>query len=226
MLNPDSILRRLPKLDEKNLLVLDSLRFIIEMLSFSYEKFEELVLDLSIENKEKEYAPVFFYCWSIIDNSRRFIRLYKQLPTRSGHKLVKKIEYVNKPRNTFQHIDERIDETLIDSKQPFFGTLKWIFHDHKSKTIESFVAVSGIHYSESHKFKVVDYNERLDISDIVLTTVDKKRSAEVNLSELKQDIVEIIASLENELLNQFSDQGAKLIDWSRKRDILFKFKNN
>ena len=114
----------MPLLNEKQLLVLDSLRFTIEMIDYSYLNLEKRIIELSTKTEERDYPALFLYCWTILDNARRFTRLYKILPTNTGHQNIKSIEYVNSPRNTHQHLDERIDESLIDSKQPFYGTLK------------------------------------------------------------------------------------------------------
>ena len=225
LLKESSILRQLPIINEKQLLIFDSIRFTCEMIDYSFNQIFDRLIDLSTSNNERQYPALFSHCWNIIDCSRRLIILYKTIPSTSNHSNINLIQYVNSPRNTYQHLDERINESIIDTKQPFYGTLKWAFSNTQTGKIENNIAISGIHYTEKSECKVAIYNESMIIQDVILETVDKKNKTEIDLSKLKEDLKIVILNLESMLIEQFEAQGLEFRDWKSRRDILFKFKS-
>src|ERR1035437_887040 len=139
-----SILKNLPRLDKRQLLILDSLRTTCEMIDYSTNQILNELTLISDGGHKKNLPLVFTNVWGIIDNVSRFIRLYKTLPSESNHEILTSITNVHSARNTHQHMDERIDESLIDNSQPFFGTLKWAYHNHAKQKAVNCIAVSGI----------------------------------------------------------------------------------
>lgn len=224
LLKESSVLRQLPLLQEKQLLILDSLRFTIDIVDYNYETLHSKVLGISENLEHKIHPQLFHYVWSILDNIRRFMRIYKVLATDKNYSLITPIEYVNSPRNTYQHLDERIDESLIDFRQPFFGSLKWTFHDKKSQEAYRFIAISGILYGDPGKVEFVDYNDSIIIENIYLETVDRKQQTEINISQLFLDFKEVVQNLENTLENEISKNNLGLNDWSLKQDVVLKIK--
>ena len=224
ILKETSILRYLPVISEKDLLILDSIRFTAEMIDHSYCHLEKRILNLSMKSEERDYPALFLYSWTILDNTSRLIRLYKTFPSSTNHENIKSIEYVNSPRNTYQHLDERIDESLIDTRQPFYGTLKWTYSNIETGKAENHIAMSGIHYTDNNIITIGEYDKSNIIQDLILETVDKKNKKEINLSKLKEDLKLVIQNLENVLENQLSKQNLELRDWKSRRDVLFKLK--
>ena len=194
------------------------------MIDHAYERMFERINDLSSSSNEKNYPALYSYCWSIIDSTRRLIRLYKTLPSESNHSQIKIIEYINSPRNTFQHLDERIEESLIDSRQPFYGILKWVFNNPISGKTENHIAISGILYTEKHDFKIGTYNDKQIIEDLILVTVDRKEKIEINLSKLMTDITLVIDNLEGHLIEQFKINNHQSMCWKSRRDVFLKYK--
>ncbi|WP_108422787.1 hypothetical protein [Flagellimonas amoyensis] len=224
LLKESSVLRRLPLLQEKQLLILDSLRFTIDIIDYNYKQLENNILGISENKKHKIHHQIFHYTWSIMDNIRRFIRLYKVLATDKNYALIGLIEYVNSPRNTYQHLDERIDESLIDSRQPFYGSLKWTFHDKISKEAYRIVAISGILYGHPGKVDFTEFNDSCVIENIFLETVDRKQKTEINISQLYLDFKRVVQDLEKGLENKISEQKLELNNWTSRQDVILKFK--
>lgn len=224
LLQESSVLRRLPILQEKQLLILDSLRFTIDIIDYNYEELRNRVLLISQGRENRIHPQLFHYAWSMLDNIRRFIRLYKVLATDKNYSLITPIEYVNSARNTYQHLDERIDESLIDSRQPFFGNLKWTFHDKESQEAYRFMAISGILYGDPGKVEFEDFNDFVVIENIYLETVDKKQKSEINISQLYLDFEKVVSNLEKGLEKKFSENGLKLKNWTSCQDVIMKFK--
>ena len=223
----NSILKHLPAINERHLLILDSIRFTIEIIEYSFNKLENSLLSFSKSKTKQDYISIsmFMYSWTILDTTRRLIKLYKTLPSNHNHVNVNIIEYVNSFRNTYQHLDERIDETLINSKKPFYGYLKWAYSNSESKKVENYMAISGLYYSENSEFIVGKYNEDKIIDEIILETVNKIEKTEVNLSKLFNEIKSVVESLENELEIQTKENKLQQYDWKHMRDIIFHFQN-
>lgn len=226
LLKKTSVLRRLPLLDEKQLLILDSLRFTIDIIDYNYGKLQNRILGISTGKEYKIHPQVFHYAWSMLDNIRRFIRIYKVLPNDKNYPLITPIEYVNSPRNTFQHLDERIDESLIDCRQPFFGTLKWTFHDEILEEAYRFIAISGILYGNPGKVEFIEFDKSIVIENIYLETVDRKKQTEINISQLYLDFQKVVYNLEKELEIKISENKSVLNDWSSRQDVILKIKRN
>ena len=224
LLKKSSVLRRLPLLQEKQLLILDSLRFTIDIVDYNYKQLYSGVLGISENKKQKIHPQIFHYTWSILDNIRRFIRLYKLLATDNNYALIAPIEYVNSPRNTYQHLDERIDESLIDSRQPFYGSLKWTFHDKISKEAYKIAAISGILYGNPGKVEFDQFNDSCTIENIYLETVDRKQKTEINISQLYLDFKGVVWDLEKSIESKISEHKLELNNWTSRQDIIMKFK--
>lgn len=227
IMQQNSILKHLPAINERHLLILDSIRFTIEIIEYSFNKLENSLLSFSKSKTKQDYISIsmFMYAWTILDTTRRFIRLYKTLPSNHGHANINIIEYVDSFRNTYQHLDERIDESLINSKKPFYGYLKWVYSNSESKKVENYMAISGLYYSENSEFIVGTYNEDKIIDEIILETVNKIGKTEVNLSKLFNEIKSVVESLENELEIQTKENKLQQYDWKHMRDIIFHFQN-
>ena len=225
LLKESSVLRRLPAvIEEKQLLILDSLRFTIDIIDYNYENIENRILRISEGKENKEFPQLFHYVWSLLDNVRRFIMLYQVLATDNNYTLIEPIKYVNDSRNTYQHMEARIDESLIDNRQPFFGKLKWTYHDKLSCEAYRFMAISGILYGDPGKVDFVNFNEALTIENIYLETVDKKQKTEINISQLYLDFKGVVRDLEKGLEMKISEHNLELNNWTLRQDIIMKVK--
>lgn len=183
---------------------------------------------LSQENVQKRnVSETFAHAWSIVDHSSRLIKLIGKLTSQNNHKVLDSISQVNILRNTIQHLHERIDESLIENRSPFYGILIW---HHKNLDTGKFIPkilYSGINYGSHVTFTIPDIsNSNDEINSITLQTVDKKKIVSLNLSDLLYKLQSICRADEVEILKFFDAQGWSLFNWSSHQDILVSLKSN
>ena len=240
IIDKNSILYNLPEeLVRKDLFILDSLRFTIELIDLNYSLFikelENLSINHGINNREyrKNLIPVFNYCWSIIDNSQRFIKLYKLLPSENNHGLINEISKISPLRNTFQHMDERIEECLLEYDVPFYGAISWEVNLGVENIMHKFFAISGLFLPSVNKdYRIEKKNiPKNEIREIKLQTFIRKGrklnyefiKKEIDISEFYVELNGVVKEFENNLEKQFKNQNATLIDWIKRRDIVLRF---
>ncbi|WP_281542760.1 hypothetical protein [Maribacter aestuarii] len=225
LLKESSVLRKIPSvIEEKQLLILDSLRFTIDIVDYNYENIENRILKISEGKENKKFPQLFNYTWCFLDSIRRFIMLFQVLATDDNYEMIEPIKYVNDSRNTYQHMEARIDESLIDNRQPFYGKLKWTYHDKISKEAYRFIAISGILYGDPGKVDFVNFDENRLIENIYLETVDKKQKTEINISQLYLDFKGVVKDLETGLEKKISEHNLELNNWASTQDIILKVK--
>lgn len=227
ILKPTSPLNFIPtELGHERFMLLDSLRFTLEMIDYNYEQLLKN-LEFSSNGTMKNHNRIFNYSWSLIDHSYRFYKLYKKLNS-SENSIITKLKYIEKFRNTIQHLDERVYETILKNNRPIYGTIKCVINDVKKNEVYSLILVSGIFNSENITFSQhaqTGYKEF--INDIFLETDTKKKddTNEINLSELIVHISEIISQLESNLEKTIKTYNLKLNNWEKLKDIVLIMKN-
>jgi hypothetical protein len=228
ILQENSILRFLPiEINKRDLLVLDSIRFTLEMIEGSWGQLNEQLLTLSIGNQKKDLPAVFINVWNIFDNVQRFIKLYELLPSTSKHNVLNSIRKVRDIRNTFAHLDERIDSLLIETNTPFYGALTWEYRNDDTKKIEGLIAISGIHYGTKHNCTHSNYDEANKIVfNIQLETVDRQNKLEINIDELIILLIEVVSNIENSIELITKENNFSRRSWEKIRDITIKLQNN
>lgn len=239
IIKKDSVLYNLPTgLALKDLLILDSIRFTAELIEYNYSLFFKELENIShkYENNKAEFKkdliPVFNSCWSIIDNCQRLIKQYKLLPSDNKHSLITKLAYITPLRNTFQHMDERIEECLIEFEMPFYGVISWEVNLNDDEMTQKFFLISGLYIPRGKLDLKIEkkINPLNEIVDIKLETFIRKgrkpnfkyKKVEVNISDLYQQIKSIIMKFEDKLNIQFMEQNAINADWIKSRDVLIK----
>ena len=143
----NSVLHFLPKeIDGKQLMIIDSLRFTLEMIDFNYEELIKCLENIITKKEKKIHYKVFNYAWSIIDNSHRFVRLYKCLKP-SEDSLIERLSYLDKFRNAIQHVDKNLEQShvkMLDNRRPIYGAIKWFVSDFEKNKKYSAILTSGI----------------------------------------------------------------------------------
>lgn len=220
--------RNLPlEINSRQRVIYDSLGFTLEMIDYNFNELEKRLRNISQTNKQQVKLPeLFTFCWNIVDSTIRFIKIYKLLPSPTGHQLVKSILHVNKFRNTFQHLDERGDEVIFEKGRPFFGAIKWIYKNFDNNKIKALIAISGIYSGKPHKFYYPKQNEvDKDIYRIVLESVDKRKVIELDLSMLMSDLKKIIQTMETKIKSQIQNSKFEPADFKKRRDIILRLNN-
>jgi len=224
ILKENSILNFPPLLEEKELLILDTIRFTLNIIDFSYINLFEKIYEQSTLQNKKNLTPLFMYSWSIVDSSSRLVKLLKKTIPKLVSIDTSKIEYVGAFRNTFQHLDERIDESLYNFNQPFYGKLKWNYKNLGTNKMESFIAISGIFYTKEHNFQIGDNDSDKTIQNLILETVDKKKLVDIDLLLLYDNLEKTVLDLSIELEKYTITNKLELVDWKKRRDVLFNLK--
>ncbi|GGG50808.1 hypothetical protein [Epilithonimonas arachidiradicis] len=227
IISEDSILNYLPiELDKYQLLIFDSIRITLQMIQNDFDLLEQLIEEIEDDsvNYQNDRIKAFGYVWGIIDKTHRLVKIYKKLPSKSKYKVLDKIKVVDKFRNTFQHLDERIDESLVKNKLPFYGTISWFYFENDE--IKTKMIVSGIIYGLNVQFIYPDKkNYSKKINDITLHAVDRNSYISLNISSLINDIIELKDQNENLLTKIFIEKKWNLRDWTADRDIFITLKS-
>lgn len=229
ILKPDSILFFLPKnMETRQLLIFDSLRFTIEIIDSNWQDLNNSLLECSREQKVLPFSKTFSNVWSIIDNTQRFIAIYKSLLTSdSQFHILDPITHISSFRNTFAHLNERIDESLLKNRTPFYGALTWEYLNDFNESVESFVAISGIYFGSEHKVNFDKYSiSDRKIFNIKLETVNHASKRDLELDRLMVDFIKIVDTFENDLQIKLEKMGAERYNWLLQRDITIKLVND
>jgi hypothetical protein len=227
ILSKNSPLKYLPReLKGEQLLIFDSIRITLEMIEHNYSCLEERLLKISKpENKKEEISAIFNYAWNIIDNTSRFIKIYKELPSESDYKVLNSIKHVNSFRNTFQHLNERINESLLKNKSPFYGILIWFYQNPITNEINPMTLISGIQYGSSLEFTMPDLTKsNKEINHIWIQTVDKNKIIRTDISQIILDLKSICEQNEKKLIEVWKTKEFQLCDWSKQKDIMIRIK--
>lgn len=240
ILRKSSILQNLPvNLNKRQFLILDSMRFAVEIIENSWTNLITGLRELSNidSNKVKNLPKLYIEAWSIIDNSHRLRKLHSQLNIENQHDLMNSIKHVGEVRHTYQHLDERIDESFIDSDMPFYGILTWNFFNSETNKVEPFLTSSGIAcHNLDFKYDVTkfDINKAIDnIDNIKLDTIIRKKEnsnwiykrTSIDLSELIANVKLILEKFEKYLEEQLKIKELELADWSSRKDIVIRMKS-
>lgn len=229
ILKENSVLRQLPKkIDKRELLLLDSLRFTIEMIEYSYEQLYGRLLNISKTEKKTSKLPiVYLYAWNIIDYTKRFESLYKKMPSINGYKNIESLQYIRLFRNTLQHIEDRVDESILLNEKPIYGSLKWEFKNMEKGTVMTCLSISGINYhTKGHPFYFSDLkSSNEEINNIILETVSKRKMMEINISNIIIDLKIIILNLEISVEKIMVSNNICRVDWTKRQDIVLFMKN-
>lgn len=229
ILSDNSILNFLPQgINEEQLLVFDSLRITLEIIEHNYNCLEKNLGELSDPDKKKENVAITFsFAWGIIDNISRFIKLYHKLPSESNYQILDRIKHINTFRNTIQHLHERIDESLLKNKSPFYGVLTWFHKDIQTYETIPYNLFSGLYLSGMGvKFTVPDLSSsNVYINDILIQTVDRNQIIQTNLTELINELKKVCEVMEKKLELFCKDNNLQKCDWSARKDILIRMKS-
>lgn len=230
-LSPESPLHFLPKeFGSEQLMILDSLRFTLEMLDYCYIQLNQCLTNISTGSENKIHYKTFHYAWSIIDHGHRFQKLYKTLNP-SGNSLINNLNYLDIFRNAIQHVDQNLKKSnvkMLENGRPIYGTLKWVVSNSEKKETYTSLLVSGIFNINNIQFKQHEQGGYPNlINEIVLETdtLKKKDDNEINLCKLVDDISKIVERLDKNLNDTITSKKLQKLDWKSSKDVLLNMKN-
>jgi hypothetical protein len=219
----NSVLESLPNsLGKKQTLILDSIRFTARMIEHSYVKLIEEIESVSnpkSENK-KDLPKLFQNAWGIIDNSSRLLKIICLLDSKTDHKIAKElIKKLRVFRNTFQHLDERIEELILNENEPIYGRLKWCYSFANGQFI-NVIAIPGHFYSNNNKVTVGCWSSN-KVENIELDSVSRQEKIKLNISELLNYLESFCSNIEKELKEIFTINNMPLVNRKSINDVVF-----
>jgi hypothetical protein len=211
----DSIFNKIPaNLNQRQIFLLEGIRFCANSISLSFEKLYDEIFYISHNSLKEESSTIIFKeAWSQIDTTYRLTNLIKSFAGNSDLSKVKpggNFEYLLKAkpfRNSFQHIDERIDEILLELNAPIWGNISWLKTENKD-LVKSFVISAG-HPRDDFENKIINPLELhlIDIVDFITIESVQKKFQEpilsINLSELYRRTKLVIEKISSDLESQF-----------------------
>ena len=222
IIGKDSPLRHLPKkLNAKQTLFLDAIRYCIEMADASYLSLKGTLQTLTSQYPRQPDASILgpstvkalIDAWSIIDTINRLRNLLDRMPgvkkKSPGFILfLKQTNGVEDLRNIIQHLDSEIDG-LIATNSAVLGTLSWaIALDPTGERILSCVLRPGTLLSPTAPFPFPAGNVQFPIDRITLSAGNKS----VCLSDTMIHLAKFASSTERELQKQFKELSAATAD--------------
>ncbi len=137
IIEKDSIFLKIQvALDKRDVSILEGIRYSINMISLSYSNLENVLQNISSKDKPDsiEFYSSFKEVWSIIDGVTRLENLIQLIIKYPSDASLTEIDPVNIDflreakafRNTLQHLDERIDETILKNNLTVWGVLHWM----------------------------------------------------------------------------------------------------
>lgn len=223
ILSENSILKTLPfELEHDKFLIFDSLRFTFEIIEHNYTELEKNLLLIS-ETEKKNISATFNYAWGIIDNSSRLVKICEQLPWENKNEIIGNLSHINDFRNTYQHLGERIYESLLKTSSPFYGVLIWFYKNLETEDFIPTMAISGVSKEPFIEYKVPDLTSSTSkINNVIVQTVNKKELIRTDLTFLVQDLKNLCLNLENRLTKFCLAHNLESLNWKRRQDIVIK----
>ena len=216
----DSVLFKIPtNVDKKLNYLLDGIRYCANSIFLSnYSLKENLKIishDYTVNNTVNNllFYSVYKEAWSMIDSTYRLRNFLSPFNFSEDINLTENYNYLlkTKPfRNTFEHMDERIDEINIKYDVSLWGNISWIKCVDKINS-DLFIISSG-HFQGGGipRISVPESNLNIgEIGNITIESIQKKAGDHIvslDLSELYVRTESILQQFTHRLEKQFAQQ--------------------
>lgn len=216
MMREIPILNNIPiELNRKDVFILEGIRYAYSIIQLSYEKlYTELykaskTIGDEINLSSLSYYEIFKEAWSVIDFSWKLRNLIMQIdhPNEVEEKKdsavnendILNIDFFTKIRdfrNTFQHLDERISEIIVQQNASVWGNISWLYVINKNK-LQTCVLFPGHPRSSTKIINPGGLLIQSQISHVTLASLTRKgEEISINISELMDDIEDLINNME------------------------------
>lgn len=236
MIDNNSILNKIPiSLPRRDAFLLEGIRYAAGIINISYQNLKSsLIMASTDDNLDSEhYYIVFKEAWTIVDFSWKFRNILRQIgkfenevnekeftKSDSENKLdLQLLDSLKEFRNTYQHLDERIDEVIVDKNLHVWGNISWIYVIDNSKILSCIL-------SPGHPRSSVDVINpggkiiSSPICHISLQSINQnKNKIKLNISDLFDNVTTLIKQLEDIITPQLD-----LLDQTEKyaQDVVIK----
>jgi hypothetical protein len=210
LLPEDSPRKNLPStIDPKQRVVLDGIRYSIEIAELSFNRLFDALLELSKrpDDPHGTFVEPFLYAWSFIDATSRMRSLLPFVPEYESSPeilcFISETEGIRSLRDNIQHLNDRIDK-FAGIKLPPWGAITWFFVVQDSPlVVRNHIIGAGTLFASEHKMV-------LPIGKLVHPPLDLIRldadGAEVYLREIL-DQVKLVSQHLSILFRQQAAEG-------------------
>jgi hypothetical protein len=207
MIPRESILYSIPtEMRRKDVFILEGIRYAAGTLGDIFANLEMAALDLSKKGKPEEsnFYKIFKEAWSFIDFSWRLRNIMTLLDSEMDEEKIKGkrpvdisfLDPIREFRNTFQHLDERMIETMVKENSYIWGTLSWLY-TKESSNVTCITIAPGHPRSKADVVNPTGQFIKLPISHITLQSINrKKEKIKINLTELHKNINLLLVDFE------------------------------
>lgn len=231
LIKQNSPLKCLPQnISLKEIIIFDAIRFTCEMIDSTYPKFLDKILDVINSKPNSNFPSIFQDCWLIIDCSARVEKICRKLPWEKPDEILSDFTNLRLFRNTFQHLEDRIDKTISITKMPLYGIITWIHKLPNSDKVELYQLISGNVLSDIGTFgkqTIETYDEKSsEINNLNLQTFDANgNNIILDIEDLILKLKKLITELENRFVENKDECNFIFPDWSKRQDITLRIKS-
>ena len=209
-------------------IAVDALRIIFQNLYETGERLENKLISISITSSDLDdsepdiyvaYNSILGDAWTIIDGIRRLELVLKYItgvPKKISEDLQEIFDKIKSVRDSFQHIDERIDLHFSNIGGSVFGELFWRFRENIDERENLCCIVSGI----SRKARNTDvetgpeleqFSQNVGVYDLSLIYIKRDSRRSPNHSKVIVSIDEAIKHV-NALISHLEDQYSRFYE--------------
>lgn len=205
-------------LTPEQVLVFNGIRYSLDICDLCYDRMKKNLFDLSYSeaNQIPSFPSIFSDVWSIINNATIFYNIVtRHFDIKKNDLIFEKIQGIEFLRHSNQHIDERIDEILLERELPIYGSLSWYAQLEPNSPEGKIMMINSgtITHRKSTKTDCTNPSDKINdekINDIKLSMVVKinKSTFErkiINLNELMKGLGSIIEFFEKQMKRQLEE---------------------
>lgn len=217
-ISPTSYLRTPPtKLTPKQVLVFNGIRYSIDICDFAFDRLTENLYKFSFpkDNLIPAFPIIFSDVWTIINNATIFYNIATRLfSIDKDDPIFEKIKGIEFLRHSQQHIDERINEVLLEKELPIYGSLSWYAQMEPDSVDGKIITINSgtITHKQSIKSSTVNPVGKINdkrINDIdfsMVVMINKQYEVKtIKVNELMSDLGLIISHFEGQLIDQLKE---------------------
>ncbi|HBF89353.1 MAG TPA: hypothetical protein DDX39_11995 [Bacteroidales bacterium] len=214
IIKADSYFRYPPlNLNPKQVIVFNGIRYSIDIVEIAYERLCKNLYDFVYSENKPSFPVIFSECWTIINSATIFINLsIRHFKIDKENSIWDGIREIKELRNTNQHLDERINEVLLENNLPIYGALSWYSQEHlDAKEGVITTIISGSFTGDTNHIVLNPAGKKLKntISGIEFSTTARTKNGfeiiKVDLEKIINQIKHVVNYFDNQLVPQLID---------------------
>lgn len=238
MIIPENSFIRKPPiiLDKSQVVTFNAIRYSIDICDISMSRLCENLSNLTETKSINSYdfPNIFLDAWNIINNSYMFLKIItREFKIESNNPILDELNKTKDLRDSNQHFEERINQTLTTDNFPIYGFLSWRKNYlGTNKVINSTIYSGTVSNKDNLKMSISnisreepnDIIQMIEFTNVIRTKKNKTNvfsEQQISISKLITDINKIIKSIDQ----QINDDLSKYKDLERHNsDLLIQLK--